>query len=272
MRHISYWICIVLFLQCYSCISQSDSVKTDSPSKLKKKGAVKPKTTPKKVDVLKDKKEMGGQNREDNLSEIVEKAEEEEMGLSIISYTNIEEKTTANLPVQGQKVKLMIQNNHSYAMWYLMPASGERTMPENGHFIANPMAKPPFFAKQYGKTTQKLVELIFYGQENQSFRAFYVEAGSSLLFRNYDLGTYKKGEYVPFWAIKKMVVDNNTPLEKWLPFEALSSPNVVVQNLVESGPIEWTNLVHEKDFLSKTIHFIQADGIKKYQIPVGVVR
>ena len=116
------------------------------------------------------------------------------------------------------------------------------------------------------------MELIYYGKDGQSFRAFYVESGASLLFRNYDLGRYKQGDYVPFWSAKSLDVNNEDELEGWLPFSVLSSPNIVLHNKTESGSAKWTNIGETVDFPSKTIEFIQAEGIKRYQIPVGVVR
>jgi hypothetical protein len=174
--------------------------------------------------------------------------------------------------VQGQKVKLMIKNNHQQAMWYLMPVSGEKTMPENGQFYANPEAIPPFLVKQYGTLDSKLIDLIFHGKGGQSFRGFYIEAGSSLLFRNYDLGSYQEGEYVPFWAIKGLEVNNETSLEEWLPFSVASSPDVVIHNTTGNGTAKWIDASKNAVFSKSNVKFVQANGIKKYQIPVGVIR
>lgn len=210
---------------------------------------------------------LGGSN-----SGTVVQTEDKIEALSVISYSNVIETASAELPVQGQKVKLMIKNNHQQAMWYLMPISGEKTMPSNGQFHVNTEALPPFLAKQYGTSASKLIELIYHGTAGQGFRAFYIEAGSSFLFRNYDLGTYQEGEYVPFWAIKGLDVNKETSLEEWLPFSVLSSPNVVIQNTTESGTTKWIDAGKGAVFSDPKIKFIQANGIKKYQIPVGVIR
>lgn len=173
---------------------------------------------------------------------------------------------------QGQKVKLMIQNNHPVAMWYLMPVSGEKNMPKDGKFAVNPNAEPPFLGKKFMEKEQHLVELIFYGSEQQSFRAFYVEAGTSMMFRNYDLGHYKEGDYVPFWSAKDLVVDNKIQLKNWLPFSPLSSPNVVLQNTLKDGQVQWVNLSKEVDFPKEKMHFVQAEEVQEYHIPVGTIR
>lgn len=200
--------------------------------------------------------------------------------LSIISYDNIQQsgskgsvdKNTANVPVKGHKVKLMIQNNHPVGMWYLMPASGEKTMPTDGQFKANLMAKPPFLVKKYGASDQHLIEVIYHGEIGHSFRAFYVEAGKSILFRNYDLGNYKTGDQVSFWSSEYLHINNKKSLKTWLPFSVISSPDVVLHYTTESGPIAWENLCENANLPSDVVEFIQAKGIRRYNIKVGTVR
>lgn len=289
-------LCLICIVQFWSCASQSDSFQQETIPQ-QKKGRALPKTTPKIEDVAEEEPEelttdekivQPGYSEEGNIVQSNKgktsgevnansggttiQLEDKMEGTSIISYHNIIEKEVSKMPVQGQKVKLMIKNNHQYAMWYLMPVSGEKRMPSDGQFYANPEASPPFLVKQYGSENSKLIELIYHGKEAQSFRAFYIEAGSSLLFRNYDLGTYQEGEYVPFWAIKGLVVDDKINLEDWLPFSVVSSPNVVIHNTTESGAAKWIDMGAEAVFPKQKIHFIQASGIKKHQIPVGVIR
>ena len=230
--------------------------------KTKLKGTVKGNATTKTSNNI-----LGGSNSSGSVQ-----AEDKIEALSIISYSNILAAASAELPVQGQKVKLMIKNNHQQAMWYLMPVSGEKTMPTNGQFYVNLEAIPPFLAKQYGTSDRKLIELIYHGKVGQSFRAFYIEAGSSLLFRNYDLGSYQEGEYVPFWAIKGLEVNNETSLEEWLPFSVASSPDIVIHNTTESGTAKWVDVSKNAVFSNQKIKFVQANGVKKYQIPVGIIR
>lgn len=267
-------LCVV---QLNSCASQNDSThnevlpRIENTKKANKSGEIKQKFKEINAPTVDDEK---------GLSE-----EEAEMGMSVITYENVIEKLkdakeeespassrASDLPVQGQKVKLGIQNNHSFAMWYLMPAAGEKAMPDDGKFAVNPEADPPFVAKKFGQNGAHLVELIYHGKDGQSFRAFYVEAGSSLLFRNYDLGTYREGDYVPFWSARELDVNNTATLEEWLPFSVKSSPNIVMHNTTESGPAKWVDLGDEVDFPKDKVQFIQAGSIKRYQIPVGVVR
>jgi hypothetical protein len=291
------YFCLIIILQLYACASQSDPLFSQEKSSTK---GLKDKETP-TDDVKEDLEEVLDENKPRSVDDVVVGAGEKEKNkktstkgkenalgnsngggavhtedkieaLSVISYSNVIEAASAELPVQGQKVKLMIKNNHDQAMWYLMPISGEKTMPNNGQFHLNTEAIPPFLAKKYGTSASKLIELIYHGKSGQGFRAFYIEAGSSFLFRNYDLGTYQEGEYVPFWAIKGLEVNNETSLEEWLPFSVLSSPDVVIQNTTESGTTKWIDAGKDAVFSNPKIKFIQANGIKKYQIPVGVIR
>jgi hypothetical protein len=282
------YFCLIIIVQLWACASQSDSMTQENnvpKSKTFSKGVpgdVNKETNPRSIDDLATEDEKKGiKNKKDkskdkalgsSKSSSSIPSEDEIEVLSVISYSNIIEAAVADMPVQGQKVKLMIKNNHKQAMWYLMPVSGEKTMPTNGQFDVNPEANPPFLAKQYGTPESKLIELIYHGKGTQSFRAFYIEAGSSLLFRNYDLGSYKEGEYVPFWAIKNLEVNNETSLEKWLPFSVTSSPDVVIHNTTESGTAKWIDAGENAVFSSSKVKFVQANGIKKHQIPVGVIR
>lgn len=301
MKSFIPYFCLVIIIQLGACASQSDSLKLEKNTSKEQKNKtlsaedievdelmeedVQPSDEEEEVkDKKKDLKETEPSNspeKGNTSTKIKENAlggsskagstpiEDKLEALSIISYSNILE---GDLPVQGQKVKLMIKNNHKHAMWYLMPVSGEKTMPSNGQFYVNPEAESPFLAKQYGTSDSKLIELIYHGKAAQSFRAFYIEAGGSLLFRNYDLGTYQEGEYVPFWAIKSLEVDNKTSLEEWLPFSVASSPDVVIHNTTESGAAKWLDVGKDAVFSKQKMKFVQANGIKKHQISVGVIR
>lgn len=283
MKLITYCISMVLLFQFYSCASQTDSLKIEPSQENKtqrksKKEAPRVKKSRKTTNkgasdpevLIDDANELNTTIQKDKAEQIAE--EEGEMDLSVISYQNILNNKFSEVPVQGQKVKLMIKNNHTQAMWYLMPVSGEKEMPIDGKFMVNSKADPPFLAKRYGTDNAALIELIYHGKPNQSFRAFYVEAKSFLLFRNYDLGTYPEGDYVPFWAVRDLDVNNEMTLEDWLPFSVASSPNITIHNTTESGAAKWKNLGEQVVFSSKKVAFIQANKVKKYQIPVGVVR
>lgn len=295
--------CLIIILQLWACASQSDSFSSSQEKSTSKglKGRSSPTDEIEEVLEEDDAKAADDPVQEDRKNDINKKNKTKDGGkgnsisktkanalggsnsgtvqiedkmeaLSVISYSNIIESASAELPVQGQKVKLMIKNNHQQAMWYLMPISGEKTMPQNGQFHVNSEAIPPFLAKQYGTSDSKLIELIYHGVTGEGFRAFYIEAGSSFLFRNYDLGTYQEGEYVPFWAIKGLEVNNEASLEEWLPFSVISSPDVVIQNTTESGTNKWLDISENAIFSKPKIKFVQANGIKKHQIPVGVIR
>jgi len=300
------YFCLIMIVQLGACATQSDPFSQEKNSTKVEKGRTLPSINEEKVvEVLEEDEPQPSDDaaiedkskEDDNPNESTKNSgkgkvitptknnalsgsnsntsipvEDKITALSIITYSNIVEAASAELPVQGQKVKLMIKNNHQQAMWYLMPVSGEKTMPKNGQFTLNLEAIPPFLAKQYGTPDRKLIELIYHGAEAQSFRAFYIEAGSSLLFRNYDLGSYQEGEYVPFWAIKDLVVNDEISLEAWLPFSVTSSPDVVIHNTTESGTAKWVDISKEAVFSTQKIKFVQANGIKKYQIPVGVIR
>jgi len=195
---------------------------------------------------------------------------------SITSKGEIKSKKKENqkggqVPIEGQKVKLLIKNNHSIDMWYIMPASGESTLHAKGIF--HPMEQidqeQPLLAKKYSQSNKNLVELIFLGKHTQSFRAFRVKANSSLLFRNYDMGDYPAGTLVPFWSAQNLLVNNKEKLVGWLPFEVCSTPNVVMHRTTEGGPIAWQNLCEKQKFPNQKIEYIKATGVNKYQIPVG---
>lgn len=302
------YFCLIIMVQLWACASPSDSVTQEKNTPQHKGKSLRREDVKEEAEEAEEVEDIGGleeenpQKTNDGLidkkqkkgTEIISsknsgkgnttgkgvgganktnavQAEDALEELSVISYSNVIE-AADDMPVQGQKVKLMIKNNHKQAMWYLMPVSGEKTMPSNGQFYVNPEAVPPFLAKQYGTSDSKLIELIYHGKAQQSFRAFYLEAGGSLLFRNYDLGSYQEGEYVPFWAIKGLEVDNKTSLEEWLPFSVASSPDVVIHNTTESGAAKWVDLGANAVFSEQKIKFVQANGIKKHQIPVGVIR
>lgn len=300
------YLCLIIVVQLGACATQSDPFSQEKNTTKAPKNRTLPdeneeevaevleEDEPQPSDVepiddkttLNEKKDQSTKNSKKNKATTITKTnpssgsnsnasipvEDAVTALSVITYSNVIEAASAELPVQGQKVKLMIKNNHQQAMWYLMPVSGEKTMPENGQFNLNSEAIPPFLAKQYGTPDRKLIELIYHGDAAQSFRAFYIEAGSSLLFRNYDLGNYQEGEYVPFWAIKGLEVNNETSLETWLPFSVVSSPDVVIHNTTESAAAKWVDASKGAVFSKPNIKFVQANGIKKYQIPVGVIR
>ncbi len=176
------------------------------------------------------------------------------------------------VPVEGQKVKLLIRNNHPVDMWYLMPAAGKTSLNADGVFQSDDMFDKPFLGKEYKQGAGRLVELLFFGRELGSFRAFRVKANSSLLFRNYDLGNYKQGASVAFWSAERLLLNEKHKLQEWLPFDVTSTPDVTLHNTTESGVLEWNNLSENAAFKSETVKYIKAEGVKKYQIPVGIAK
>ncbi len=218
-------------------------------------------------------KESGEEIIEDSNAELFE---EKTKVMSVISYSVIQEtkdkeQINKEVPARGQKVKLLIQNNHNVDMWYLMPASGEKHLPENGKFESDPLIDLPFAANKITQNEKYLVEIIFSGVHGQSFRAFFVKANSSLLFRNYDLGFYKQGEFVPFWSVQSLFVNNNISLQKWLPFSVESSPGVVIQNSADV-PLVSESLTDKLEFNNEKMIFIQAKVVQQFKIPVGNIR
>ncbi|MCH2023142.1 MAG: hypothetical protein MK207_11755 [Saprospiraceae bacterium] len=198
---------------------------------------------------------------------------------SSISYSNVfeiindgESLDDGNTPVNRQKVKLMIHNNHSVPMWYLMPASGEKNMPDDGKFMADQSFDTHFLAKKYSLNNKHLIELTYIGSKGHCFKAFYIDSGASLLFRNYDLGTYRTGENVPFWSAEKLYLNDKYLLSEWLPYTVMSTPNVVIKNVNSNIKVSSKNLEYDKDLSNVKVLYIQAKDIIKYQIPVGSTR
>lgn len=176
-----------------------------------------------------------------------------------------DEQPESKVPVKGVRVKLLIQNNHNIDMWYLMPAAHQQALPSTGLFVAT-KSEQIFSAYRYEASNKSLIELEFKGVEH-SFRAICVPAGGSVLMRNYAIGNYKKGGTVPFWVVKKLLINQKVPLKKWLHSNLISTDGVQIKQL--SVPSKPYDLILSSEYQAAEIGTVQASIHQKFNISVG---
>lgn len=221
--------------------------------------------TPEKAEENKKRKKLSTQK-------MVEESEKEALkikGNSKISFYQSDQTTieldAAKVPVKGFRVKLFIKNNHNVDMWYLMPGSGSNSMPSTGLFETSEQMQS-LMAFVYSDASKELIEVEFKGVEGHSFRAFFVPAGGSILFRNYDVGVYKRGETVPFWAVRGLNMNHTIPIQEWVQQNLKSSNGVQVQQL-ETQP-QLLELSVQAPHEKTKLQCIQASIHRKHKIPV----
>ena len=221
--------------------------------------------TPEKIEENKKKEKLSSKKT-------LKKLEEEGLkikGNSKISFFQSNQ-TTIDLdaekaPVKGFRVKLFIKNNHNVDMWYLMPGSGGKNMPSTGLFETAKQMQD-LMAFVYTDASKELIEVEFKGKEGHSFRAFFVPAGGSILFRNYDVGVYKRGETVPFWAVRALHMNHTIPIQQWV-LQNLKSSNGVQIQQPDTQP-QLLELSVQSAYEKTTLQCIQASIHRKHKIPV----
>jgi len=198
--------------------------------------------------------------------------EKKDQGLSADKKTG----TAKAPPVKIFRVRLQIQNNNEYPMWYLMPYNGAIAMPDDGHFGAEPSLitdNKMIDARRYfgAEVGSQLIELLFTGQPNQHFRAFYLPAGGSLILSNYNIDCWQEADKVEFWAVRQLLVNNKRALQDCLPYSVLSSSKITVRCDKETGckPEPLENAGGQIQPPTEKINFIQAQKLSKYMVQLS---
>lgn len=198
-----------------------------------------------------------------SIEKLVQKGSSQITVVEINSSKN--EEPPGKVPVKGIRVKLRIQNNHNVDMWYLMPGINGQGFPDTSYF-ASDESNQVLRAYRYKDATKMLIEVEFGANLKQGFRAIYVPAGGTVLCRNYDLGAYKKGGQIAFWAVTKLLVNAEIPLTSWLKSRLISSDGVRVQQanlLPKPYPLDATERYKKTKIVG-----IKASIHQKYDIAV----
>jgi hypothetical protein len=208
----------------------------------------------------------------DELSPTKAEKEKKDQGISADKKTS----TAKAPPAKVFRVRLQIQNNNDYPMWYLMPYNGAIAMPTDGRFAADPSLvndNKMIDARRYFGTEagSQLIELVFTGEPNQHFRAFYLPAGGSLLLSNYNIDCWQEADKVEFWAVRQLLVNNKRELQDCLSYSVLSSPKITVRCDKEIGckPEPLENVGGQIQPPTEKISFIQAQKVSKYMVQLS---
>lgn len=172
------------------------------------------------------------------------------------------------VPVKSNKVKISIQNNFHKDIWYVFPGLDEQKLLNKSRFFIQKDVEMPFLCKIYASEDKQAKELIFLSDANNTFRAFKVKAGAMLTLRNYDIGTFKRGDRIPFWSALSLKVDGVEDVSEWFEEDLISSPDIEVMDA--STENKNTTLMTSIEQWNKThFSFVTVDVLKKYMISIG---
>jgi len=180
-------------------------------------------------------------------------------------------------PLRFNYVNLVMKNNYSSPKWFLFPYWGDDTLKTDGVFGNHGM---PDFNNIEGKEyydsliSYKFVEIRFVADySGDCFIAFYLPGNMYLEIVNYIIESWKDIPDMEVWEVDSLLVNGETPLNEWLPYDVLSSSRGTVKELFNDTRdneinLNWDykNSCPRTDLPTEKIKYIQSKGVKKYRV------
>ncbi|MCY1013641.1 hypothetical protein OV079_50560 [Nannocystis pusilla] len=138
-------------------------------------------------------------------------------------------------PLRFYNVRLTLVNRRGHAVWLVFPDHAEDALPAAPVFVSNSAPYLPFGGKAYDGAGGRVVEVTMYGAPG--FLAFHLPPHGRVVFDDYSFDASESVDGIDAWEVATLKVDDKLPLERWLPYEALSAPEVRI-----AADTEWINL------------------------------
>jgi hypothetical protein len=169
-------------------------------------------------------------------------------------------------PLRFYNVRLTLVNRHERAVWLVFPYYADGALPASPTFVADPSPRPPFSGRGHDGAGGRVVEVVMYG--DPGFRAFHLPPRGRVVFDDYSFDAWKPIEGVEAWEVAALKVDDNLPLERWLPYTTLSAPDVRVPEDSEWANLDWDRERSRSrdDYRDEPVGIVTAEVIRRSQI------
>jgi hypothetical protein len=170
-------------------------------------------------------------------------------------------------PLRFYHVRLDLVNRHDRPIWLVFPNYAEDALPASPVFSGEGSSHPPFGGKGYDGAGGQVVEVDMYG--DPGFRAFLLRPRGRVMFDLYSFSAWKDVDGIEAWEVAALKVNDDLPLERWLPYTTLSDFKVrVAENT------DWTNLDWDReesrertDYRHEPVRTVNAEVLQRWQIP-----
>jgi hypothetical protein len=178
-------------------------------------------------------------------------------------------------------LQVTLVNRHDRPLWFVVPGDLERPLEKSGTFKNNTSSKKAPFGgfRHYAKgdldstdERRAIVELDFNGSD--TFTAFHVPAHGRIVLdglTKFAPRDFKFSEFSGFTAFeaKDLLVNGNTPIEDWLPFDTMSSEMAeVAREPLTRQSLNWDKIrrAERDDYPTERVEFIQATEVHQWPI------
>jgi hypothetical protein len=141
-------------------------------------------------------------------------------------------KAQSKPPANNFYLKLTLRNPTDNPRWFVIPYFGnDRLKSDTIRFLARPVGDPPFESSRYRGRGGDAVIVGCHGSKaaSESFNAILLPPRSEVVFEEYVVMTF--GEILEGLEVREVasiLVDGETPLEKWLPYPSASGDHAVI--------------------------------------------
>jgi hypothetical protein len=171
-------------------------------------------------------------------------------------------------PMKIHCVRLTLLNQHDRPIWFVLPYSGDKPLPENGTFPNENWKEQPFGGQQFEGKGGSAIEVCMYG--GGGFTTFRLPAKGRLELDGYEIDGSKDISEIVVLEAEELKVNGKTPLERWLPYDTMCGEMVEVN---ERAQINWRNLDwnaeklgSRQDYPKETVEIVQANGTHRWVV------
>lgn len=168
-------------------------------------------------------------------------------------------------PLRFYTVRLILDNRREHAVWLLFPDSADDALPDSPVFVASGSLRQAFSSRRHDGVGGEVVEVIMYS--DPGFRAFLLPPGGRVVFDDYAFDAWKSVEGVEAWEVAALKVGDDVPLERWLPYPALSARDVRVTQDSEWTPLDSERSRSREDDRDEPVSFVTASVLRRLNVP-----
>lgn len=172
-------------------------------------------------------------------------------------------------PLKLISVRLTLVNQQDKPVWFVLPYSGDKPLPEKGIFSSKNWDRKPFGGKGFEGEGGSAVEVSMYGGDG--FKAFRLPANGRLELDGYTIDAWKDIDGVWVMEARELKVNGKTPLEKWLPYATTSSEKVKVGSKQLNW--DWKNLdwdakksASRDDYPKEQVEEVKAEEFRSWTV------
>jgi hypothetical protein len=181
-------------------------------------------------------------------------------------------KVPSKPPANRFLLRLTLKNPGDERRWIILPYFGnDRVKSDTIRFYARPSDDPPFESSRYRGRGGDVVIIHCYGSASasESFNAVLLPPRCEIVFENFEVMTFgDRLDELEFLDVESVLVNGETPLDRWLPYSSASGDRVFVPKAAERAVLDFDSKTTKKrtDYPSDPARFVRFKGLRKTAI------